>query len=382
LLARLELWDNRAAPCKPPGNPMDRAAPFASPPPRWLFSPALDLSAFLLPPLVSLLFCGVLALLGALDRPLSPALWLLSVVAVDVAHVYATGYRVYADPAELRRRPLLYTAVPLLCFTVGAGLYAISALTFWRAMAYLAVWHFVRQQVGWVALSRRRDASPDRLDRVLDSACVYAGTLYPILYWHAHLPRHIHWFVAGDFAQIVPAWVVPPARLLYLAIGALWLLRQFQRGRPWNRPKLIIMAGTWATWYTGIVALDSDVAFTLTNVLAHGVPYILVVWRYHSRKRAHLTGAAPPGGRAAASLVLFYLPLLLLAVLEEGIWDRLVWHDHGMLFPLAEAHPGPVALIILVPLLSLPQTTHYLLDGWIWRSAENPDLARYLFGPR
>src|SRR5207302_1887136 len=72
---------------------------------RWLFSPALDLAAFLLPPLLYLLTCGSLFATGGLYRPLSPALWHFAVVAVDVAHVFATAYWVYADPAELRRRP-------------------------------------------------------------------------------------------------------------------------------------------------------------------------------------------------------------------------------------------------------------------------------------
>ena len=41
---------------------------------------------------------------------------------------------------------------------------------------------------------------------------------------------------------------------------------------------------------------------------------------------------------------------------------------------------GAVALSALVPLLSLPQTTHYALDGFIWRKRGNPDLGRLLMG--
>jgi hypothetical protein len=29
----------------------------------------------------------------------------------------------------------------------------------------------------------------------------------------------------------------------------------------------------------------------------------------------------------------------------------------------------------LVPLLALPQATHYVLDGFIWRRKSNPDVA-------
>ena len=36
------------------------------------------------------------------------------------------------------------------------ALYSRGELVFWRALAYLAVFHFVRQQYGWMALYRAR----------------------------------------------------------------------------------------------------------------------------------------------------------------------------------------------------------------------------------
>ena len=70
------------------------------------------------------------------------------------------------------------------------------------------------------------------------------------------------------------------------------------------------------------------------------------------------------GARHAA---LFLAPLVLLALLEEWGWDRLVWHENGALFPGAALDAGPLLLSLLVPLLALPQATHYLLDAWIWK---------------
>lgn len=347
--------------------------------PLWLLSPAFDLAAFLLPPLVSLAACAALAAAGALDQPVGPVPWLLAVVLVDVAHVYATAYRVYAEPAELRRRPVLYATVPLGCYAVGVALHAVSSLTFWRALAYLAVVHFVRQQAGWIALSRHRDGALPlrwrRIDRLLDDAAIYAGTLYPLLWWHAHLPRRFHWFLEGDFAGGLPPALVRALAPVYLALGLLWLLRQVHRalvGHGIHVGKALVMLGTWATWYVGIVALDSDLAFTLTNVLTHGVPYLLLVWRYRTARHE------PDQPRTVRSFALFYAPLAVAALLEEGLWDRLLWHEHGMLFPLPSVEPSAAALTLLVPLLALPQATHYLLDAWIWRMAQNPGLARYL----
>lgn len=375
----------------------------------WLFSPALDLLAFAAPVLLPLLLCAWLAARGLLSQPQGAPGWLVTVVLIDVAHVYATIYRVY--PAELRRRPWLYGGAPAVCYALGVLAYAVSPLTFWRALAYLAVFHFVRQQYGWVALAGRRDrdlpaprpgtlgawltaALPARLGRRLDGAAVYAGALYPLLWWHLHLPRRYHWFIAGDFADpvsLAPRWLLPLATVLWAAIGGLWLLRALAQGLSgggWNATKLLVVIGTWATWYLGIVAWDSDVAFTWTNVVAHGVPYLLVVHRFHLGRRGRALSAAPAGhpraaaGRSVAlllSFAAFYLPLALLSYVEEGVWDRLVWHDHTSLFPLAEVDLGGLALVLLVPLLSLPQATHYVLDAWIWRSGDqNPGLAQHL----
>jgi hypothetical protein len=53
----------------------------------------------------------------------------------------------------------LYSLVPLLGFAIGVALYSEGELVFWRALAYLAVFHFIRQQYGWVALYRVRPAN-------------------------------------------------------------------------------------------------------------------------------------------------------------------------------------------------------------------------------
>lgn len=351
----------------------------------FLFSPQEDVIGFLLPALLPLALCPILDATGVLARPVTPLLFLFAVVLVDVAHVYATAYRVYADPKELRRRPLLYVLVPLACYGLGVLLYSGGALRFWRALAYLAIFHFVRQQYGWVALSRRRDppsSSPRArlFDRLLDDVAIYLGTLYPLLYWHTHLPRAFSWFIRGDLAQGLPAWLLAAAAPIYFTVGALWLGRYLWRSaaaRSWNLAKLLVMTGTWATWYVGIVAYNSDVAFTLCNVLPHGIPYLVLVFRYWRSRDGQAQPAKTARRAVAWAALLFYVPLILGAWLEEAVWDRLVWHEHGMLFPFAMTQLSEGALLLLVPLLALPQAAHYALDAWIWRSGrQNPDLPR------
>jgi hypothetical protein len=62
----------------------------------------------------------------------------------------------------------------------------------------------------------------------------------------------------------------------------------------------------------------------------------------------------------------FLATVWLLAYAEEMLWDRFVWQERDWLFG------GPIASdswvqSVLVPLLVVPQVTHYVLDGFIWK---------------
>lgn len=63
----------------------------------------------------------------------------------------------------------------------------------------------------------------------------------------------------------------------------------------------------------------------------------------------------------------------LFAFVEELLWDRGVWHDRGWLFGAGTDFGNWKTAI--VPLLAVPQMTHYLLDGFIWRRRSNPRLS-------
>lgn len=93
---------------------------------------------------------------------------------------------------------------------------------------------------------------------------------------------------------------------------------------------------------------------------------VLVYW-YASQRRKH---AADTYRILTHGPIVFLLTLWLMAYLEEMVWDRGVWHEHGSLFGSAwDLH---TIKIWLVPLLAVPQLTHYVLDGFIWRRKNNP----------
>ena len=354
---------------------------------RWLVSARFDVTFFVAPAALAivLLWLSPATLLARDDLPIW--IWVALIPLIDVSHVYASLYRTYFDAEELARRPALYVTVPALVFVVGTIVYAADSATFWRILAYAAVWHFVRQQYGFLMLYRRRVGERRRWEGRLDGALLYMTTVYPLLYWHTHVPRRFVWFVEGDFLPVPFARAATAAGWLYLLLAIAYAGKEIEkrrRGESISLGKTLVLLTTAATWYCGIVLFDSDYAFTLTNVVPHGVPYVALVWITLRRRwagstsRSWLCWVSRP--HAIAAFV--GLPIAF-ALWEEALWDWLVWGDHPAVFGGRNhvlGFSGSPFLAFVVALLAVPQATHYVLDGFIWRSGPaNPDVRRLVF---
>ncbi len=310
--------------------------------------------------------------MGLLESDSPEWTWVAAILLIDVAHVYSTGFRVYFDRIELKKRPWLYGLTPVLAFLVGVALYSESHSLFWRLLAYLAVFHFVRQQYGWVALYRSRGGERDRLGWWIDSAAIYLATIYPLIYWHCHLPRNFWWFLQGDFARL-PTLFASIVEPLYWFSLAAYAIRSVYRGvkhRQWSIGKDVVVITTAICWYVGIITFNSDYAFTVTNVIIHGVPYMVLVYWYTNRSRPTKSGGHVP------RLVWFLGVVWVLAYAEEMLWDIGIWHERGWLFGSSRQWASAEAW--LVPLLAVPQITHYVLDGFIWRRRSNENFSEMI----
>lgn len=359
-----------------------------------LFSPVVDFLAFGGSALLALAMLPIGAALGVLHADSPRWTWVTAILLIDVAHVYATGFRVYFDVDELRRRPWLYGLAPLLSFLVGAAIYSESVALFWSVLAYLAVFHFIRQQYGWVALYRSREGDHERLGWWVDAVAIYMATVYPLIYWHTHLPRQFTWFTEGDFLTL-PAWIGVVAEPMYWASLATYFGRSIYRGMrqgAWNPGKDLVVVTTAICWYVGIISLNSDYAFTVTNVIIHGVPYmVLIYWyRWHRLSASRDSAwdatdvhAISRWKTTAGRLSLFLGAIWVLAYAEELLWDRGVWNEQDWLFGWVTFGAGDSSPSTgsrssgvdfwLAPLLAVPQITHYVLDGFIWRRSARRD---------
>ncbi len=335
---------------------------------KWLFSRNVDLSVFLGSAVASLLLLAVGWRLGILDEASPEWTWVTAILLIDVAHVWSTSFRVYFDVEEFKRRFWLYALVPAFGYAVGVALYSEGELTFWRALAIVAVFHFVRQQYGWVALYRRKLGETARWTWWVDASAVYLATLYPLAFWMTSLPRNFNWFIEDDFVPL-PALVEDVLFPVYVAALSAYVLKSvylYWTDGFYNIGKDVVVVTTAICWYEGIVLFNSDYAFTVTNVIIHGVPYFALIYFYAKMRRE-------TSGRVYRTLsqhwIIFLATLWALAYAEELLWSRGVWHEREWLFganwDVAEWK------MWLVPLLAVPQLTHYILDGFIWRRGNN-----------
>lgn len=348
----------------------------------WIHSGVVDGAFILAPALLAVLATAWWQATGRGSAEVSLAAWAVLVVGVDVAHVYATLYRTYFDRRERRSLSAWLWWTPLLAWLAGSILYSTSAALFWSVLAYAAVFHFIRQQYGFMMIYARADRAIPAWARRLDQVAIYAATLVPMLYWHTHLPLDFNWFVDDEFVAL-PAWLWDFTLPCYVALGVACLAKEawlLQRGFAFNLPRNALLAVTALSWYVGIVVDHGDLAFTLTNVVAHGVPYIALtcIYKNHEEKQRQTARQWFSGAWLAAPVGL----LVLFAYAEEWLWDGMVWREHASLFP-GDLHlpqlQSATWLAIVVPLLATPQLTHYLLDAVIWRMRAQPEWRATLF---
>ncbi|PZP50702.1 MAG: hypothetical protein DI598_05015, partial [Pseudopedobacter saltans] len=177
----------------------------------WIYSKKGDCLFILLPPILILLLIAIFQKqVQIFESKFSFLSWLFFIVFIDVAHVYATLFKVYFKPTVFAKRKSLYIVLPIVCFFIGLLLFSFGNLIFWRVMAYVAVFHFIRQQYGFMRLYSRGEVS-NKLYRFIDNLMIYAATGYPMVYWFASSNGKFNWFVDGEF---LPFKMAPYMKIL------------------------------------------------------------------------------------------------------------------------------------------------------------------------
>lgn len=342
----------------------------------WIGDKYIDIIFILLPPFISLFIIIIFPAVFQNVKEIPAAGWVILILLIDVAHVYSTLFRTYFDPSAFQKQKFILSAIPFIGFILGVITYSISSVIFWRLLAYVAVFHFIRQQYGFMRVYSRKEKPVNYYFRIIDKITIYYAALYPILYWHLGGPRNFNWFTDNDFVYFNSAILLKSCTYLYVAVIIIFTGKEivlFRRTRLINIPKLAIITGTLISWYFGIIFFNGDMAFTILNVVSHGIPYMALVWIYgrknYQKPRSNARFLQLVFSRYG--LAIFLLVIFSFAFIEEGLWDIIVWKEHKAVFNLPLIDISDRALSFLVPLLALPQITHYILDGFIWKIKED-----------
>lgn len=297
--------------------------------------------------------------------------WLFLIVFIDVAHVYATLFKTYFVASEFKKNKKRLLLLPTICFAIGIILFSFGSLVFWSFLAYVAVYHFIRQQYGFMRLYARNEEKT-RLSVVVDNLAIYAATGYPMLYWFFSSQRKFNWFVENEFFRFENVVLLKVLFWIYISILLIYVsftIYKSIKNKFFNIPKNAIILGTALSWYFGIVYFNDDLIFTLLNVVSHGIPYMALVYFREIENKPNKSLGIFNYLKSYNAIFIYILILMGIAFTEEFLWEVLVWKEN---FSVA-AFDFSSWQFLIVPLLSVPQFTHYLLDGFIWKSNQKPN---------
>lgn len=332
----------------------------------WIYKPKIDSLFIIFPTFFALLMVVIFNdWLLKIQEEYSFYTWLFLIVFIDVAHVYATLFKTYFVPLEFQKRKKLLIILPIICFLIGLVLYSFGSAVFWSVLAYVAVFHFVRQQYGFVRLYARKEEKTF-WNRTTDALIIYTATVYPMIFWFLSPKRNFNWFTENDFLTYQNPKLLQIVTFLYFLSIGFYITRTlyfFLKTNYFNIPKNLIIIGTLLSWYFGIVFYNNDLIFTILNVVSHGIPYIALIYLNEIKLKTKEVIGKIKVLHSGKGIIVFITILLLIAFTEEYLWEILVWNENfSFNFNTVDWH------FLLVPLLTVPQFTHYLLDGFIWKS--------------
>lgn len=331
----------------------------------WIFSRDEDLLVFLCPLLLSWAILAWLYRLGmATTWPPPYIIYVFAVILLDYGHVFSTLFRTYLDKEEFLKRRTLYIVTPLVCFLLAVWFHQLSPMFCLQIYMYFNIYHFVRQQYGWMRLAARKENPQTAADVFWDKVIIYNVTLYPVLWWHVH-PTGFTWRDPAPYVSLPLTWVEPWLSALHWALIAAYVLRQgilTWQGKALNVSKHLIWIVTWCIWYPGIVLTQSLLVFALSQTITHGLPYLYLIYRYNSRRwqRAELRSRLFHGRGYFG-----YLLVILAFGYYAEYWPKIA-NTLGSDSSLLQS--------VLTASVLLPSLVHFALDGFIWKLREDKNV--------
>jgi hypothetical protein len=354
----------------------------------WLFSKKIDLIFLFLPVWTVWLW----SFGGELENKILPIwAWVVFIIGIDVGHVWSTLFRTYFNKSDRlnHKKPIRY--IPLILLPVLFCVAFYSLHLFWSILAYVAVFHFIKQQYGFMVLySFKNQEKNSPVKQRFDKWVIYIGMLYPVIYWHFDVNRSFNWFAEKDFLPLFKLVnnmeLFSYLNVFYFLLLFIWVTSEIVVAKKEKIAigKILWVVSTYLNWYLGIVFFNSDYVFSITNVVAHGVPYFVLIIKYKIGEEKIEKGSELKLFDVILNIFSVLILVLFVAFFEEYFWDMLVNLEKHEIFVIFSPYwinieDSPVLIALSVAILTLPQATHYAVDGVIWKfNSDNPKLKKII----
>jgi hypothetical protein len=343
--------------------------------PSWIFSAPQDFLFFFGTLLVGIIFGLYIENTGIVDTYQKTIVYLILVnILLDEGHVYATLFRTFFDKVEMKRRGHLIIGSLIGVALVHLILILISYKLFTHVLAYVALYHVVRQQIGFVHITFLKDPNKEVEDRKWDRGIIYLMTIACALYWFSHFEQtgKDFYFTKGDVFAI-PSFIGDVAiKLMWCGVIAYFIreVGKFRKYGQLNIAKYIVVSTTFIHWYLGLVATHYLFLFVAMTYFYHSIPYIALVYKYSARETGSLTQLRWTKIFGPLKWVPFVLVFFLGSYIEYNGWFQVIPEAFAHIFVVPLFTMSEATQNIFIGFMWVPLVTHYVIDGFIWKFSD------------
>lgn len=268
----------------------------------------------------------------------------------DILHALSSYQQVYKAEKRSEFKSLLY--IPGMLFIALFGLfYWIPKIAF-SVVAYLSIFHVLRQQYGWMRFSQAKSghaltSTGLKFDKIL----IYALTGLPLLMLHtgAELQKEdFGWLMSGDLFFFPNELLYKASLFLFWSILISYIGYQIwtrQKSQKFPVGKLIIFLSTGLAWYGGInFNVHGEQAIYIDGL--HAAPYLWLVFQVRPTQKT---------GKSWKAWLRYYAPLSL-----GGLLWAFLFYQFGFA-------PSTLTTAFVLGALVTISTSHYIFDAFIWK---------------
>tara|TARA_R110002049_G_scaffold159312_1_gene324198 strand:- start:281 stop:1267 length:987 start_codon:yes stop_codon:yes gene_type:complete len=319
-----------------------------------------ELSSFYGLALTIIVFSGLWS-----NQPMPMAIILLVTVGIDTSHVYATAWRSWFVPSEVKRAKWLHIFTPLAIMIVIFLWCSLGIPGLWSAVLYLTVFHHIRQYYGihrW-SLAINPNKGP------MATKELYAMSVLPFIGYHFRSDINYQGFFTPDDMFLFPNPEVLNLIYLLMAVAFISLIYKISIAVKDKTISIPILSTVIFPVFINIFCflISKDFFITLLPVLAvHGMTY------YHLSALAQ--GKLKKGfwSKPRVAVAIIVSTSILFGFLESFLTEEQI-----DIIPSIQ-YQGNYLLAFGVAFVTTPAIYHYIADAFLWKRT-HPDFKKIVY---